>query len=124
MAYFFLGLAFVGAVLPYSFLGQFFFTYGLDTQQLKIQILQSPVASFLGTAMAISILVTLIFIFAEGRRLKMKGVWLPLLATLLVGISCSLPLFLYLRHLALEKNKETAPTEAAPIALPGPGAKK
>ena len=43
--------------------------------------------------------VTLIaFIRREGSRRKMRGLWLPIAATCLIGVSCGLPLFLYLRE--------------------------
>jgi hypothetical protein len=49
--------------------------------------------------------VALVFMIVETRRLKIKHFWLPILAIFAVGMSLSLPLFLYLRELALEKNK-------------------
>ncbi|MDR1111811.1 MAG: DUF2834 domain-containing protein [Deltaproteobacteria bacterium] len=103
MAIFYLGLAFLGAVGPYSFLGQFLMQHGLNFQELGTQLWASPVSSYFGVNMVISALVTLLFVFSEGRRLKMRGLWLPLLATVAVGVSCGLPLFLYLRRLSQDK---------------------
>ncbi|MDR1487331.1 MAG: DUF2834 domain-containing protein [Deltaproteobacteria bacterium] len=108
MGYFYLGLAFLGAVGPYSFLGSFFNQFGFDLTEMKIQTWASPVSSYFGINMLLSALVTILFILSEGRRLKMKGLWLPLLATAAVGVSCGLPLFLYLRRLAQDKGIITA----------------
>lgn len=113
MGYFYLGLAFLGAVAPYSFMGQFLLAHGLNLPEFKAQMVASPIASFLGAAFFIAGLVTFFFIIGEGRRLKMKGLWLPLLATLAVGVSCGLPLFLYLRDMALLKQQERALAEEA-----------
>lgn len=114
MGYFYLGLAFLGAVAPYSFMGQFLLTHGLNFPELKVQMWASPISSFVGASFLIAGLVSLVFIFREGRRLKMKGLWLPLLATVLVGVSCGLPLFLYLRDMTLIREKEReAAAEAA-----------
>ncbi len=106
MGYFFLGLAFLGAVAPYSFMGQFLLTHGLNLAEFKTQLASSPISCFMGAAFAIASLVTLFFVISEGRRLKMKGLWLPVLASILVGVSCALPLFLYLRDLALARARE------------------
>ncbi|MDR0621672.1 MAG: DUF2834 domain-containing protein [Deltaproteobacteria bacterium] len=103
MAIFYLCLAFIGAVGPYSFLGQFLMTHGLNFTELKTQLWASPVSSFFGVNMIVASLVTLLFIFSEGRRLKLKGLWLPLVATVAVGVSCGLPFFLYLRRLTLDR---------------------
>ena len=103
MAIFYLCLAFVGAVGPYSFMGQFLMANGLNFQELRAQLWATPVSSFFGINSIIASLVTLLFIFTEGRRLKMKGLWLPFIATLAVGVSCGLPLFLYLRRLSLDR---------------------
>lgn len=113
MGYFYLGLAFLGAIAPYSFMGQFLLTHGLNPAEFKAQMSAGPIASFLGAAFFIASLVTIFFVIGEGRRLKMKGLWLPLLATAAVGVSCGLPLFLYLRDMALLKQKERALAEEA-----------
>ena len=114
MGYLYLGLAFLGAIAPYSFMGQFLLTHGLNLAEFKLQLAASPISSFMGAAFIIASLVTLFFVIGEGRRLKMKGLWLPVLATVLVGVSCGLPLFLYLRDMALARQKEReAAAEAA-----------
>ncbi|MDR0882659.1 MAG: DUF2834 domain-containing protein [Candidatus Adiutrix sp.] len=106
MGYFYLGLAFLGAVAPYSFLGQFLLTHGLSFTEFKTQMAANSVSSFLGASFFIAGLVTFFFILGEGRRLKMRGLWLPLLATLAVGVSCGLPLFFYLRNQAVIRNEQ------------------
>ena len=117
MGFFYLGLAFVGAEVPCSFMGQFILTHGLDFSEFKTQMWAAPISSFTGAAFVIVSLVNLFFVWGEGRRLKIKGLWLPLLATLLVGVSCGLPLFLYLRGQAQSQQAERpAAEEAAPPA--------
>jgi len=44
------------------------------------------------------------FIRAEGARLKMSRLWLPIVSVLFVGVSLGLPLFLYLRESELERR--------------------
>lgn len=45
-----------------------------------------------------------VFMVREGRRLKVKLLWLPLLGTILIGFSFGLPFFLYLRERALQSD--------------------
>jgi hypothetical protein len=46
----------------------------------------------------------LVFSFAEGSRLGVRGRWLPAVAALAVGVSLGLPLFLYMRERRLEQD--------------------
>jgi hypothetical protein len=103
MAYLYLGLALLGAVVPYSFLGQFLVAHGLDLAEFRAQMSVNSVSSYFGLNMLLAALVTIMFILGEGRRLRMRGLWLPVLATVAVGVCCGLPLFLYLRRLSLER---------------------
>jgi hypothetical protein len=50
----------------------------------------------------VSAVVLFVFIFAEGKRLDMSNLWFPVVATLSVGVSLGLPLFLYMRQNQLE----------------------
>ncbi len=43
-----------------------------------------------------------VFIAAEGRRLAIRIPWIPVVATLAVGVSLGLPLFLFIRQLKLD----------------------
>ena len=43
------------------------------------------------------------FFAVEGRRLGMRYLWAPVVASLTVGVSLGLPLFLYLRQSRLEQ---------------------
>lgn len=115
MGFFYLGLAFVGAVVPCSFMGQFIREHGVDFGEFATQMWAAPISSFTGAAFVIASLVNICFVWGEGRRRKMKGLWLPLLATILVGASCGLPLFLYLR------GQQNQP-EPAPAPAPAPAA--
>jgi membrane associated rhomboid family serine protease len=116
MGYFYLGLALLGAVGPYAFLGQFLAAHGPDLDALKAQAVQSPVSAYLAANMLVAALVTVVFIVREGRRIGMKGLWLPVAATFAIGVSCGLPLFLYLRKVASEMKVAGEP--AAPAQPP------
>jgi Terpene cyclase DEP1 len=55
-----------------------------------------------GWDVIVSLLVLWTFVLFEGRRLAMARLWLPIAATLIVGVSLGLPLFLYMREVRLE----------------------
>jgi hypothetical protein len=46
------------------------------------------------------------FIRREGAAREMRHLWLPIAATCLIGVSCGLPLFLYLRERQLVRVHE------------------
>jgi hypothetical protein len=52
----------------------------------------------------VSALALVVFIITEGRRIALSRLWLPIIATLLVGVSLGFPLFLYLRQRKLYAN--------------------
>ncbi|MFL6500493.1 MAG: DUF2834 domain-containing protein [Candidatus Udaeobacter sp.] len=43
--------------------------------------------------------------FAERAALGIRHLWLPIVATLAVGVSCGLPLFLYMRERVRDATK-------------------
>jgi len=51
----------------------------------------------------VSAVVLGVFVAVDGRRMSMKHLWLPSAATLVVGVSLGLPLFLYMREGRLER---------------------
>ena len=97
----FLILAIIGFIAPYYFFLQ---VRGFDAGELFQQFTASKILS--GTAMDlfISVIVFWFFMFTETRKLDMKNSWVYLLATLLVGLSFALPLFLYFRERKLESR--------------------
>ena len=95
----FLVLTVIGFIAPYYFFLQ---VHEFDLTALFQQFAASKVLS--GTAMdlLVSVIVFWFFIFTEAKKLDMKNAWIYLLATLLVGLSFALPLFLFFRERKLE----------------------
>ncbi|MBD0372064.1 MAG: DUF2834 domain-containing protein [Pyrinomonadaceae bacterium] len=92
-------IAFVlGTTLPLSQLFPFLMTYGLDVPLLFRQLFQTHASAFFGLDVIVSSFVLWLFVFSEGRRLRMKNLWLYVLCNLLVGVSSALPLFLFFRE--------------------------
>lgn len=97
----FLILTIIGFIAPYYFFLQ---VRGFDLNAVFQLFAASKILS--GTAMdlLISVIVFWFFMFTEAKKLEMKNSWVYLLATVLVGLSFALPLFLYFRERKLESK--------------------
>jgi len=91
-------LAILGFVAPYYFFLQLSGENGFDMAQIVQQVSASSILSGIAMDLLVSVLVFWVYMFAESNKLQMKNPWIYLLATLLVGLSFSLPLFLYFRE--------------------------
>jgi len=98
----YLALCVVGAFLPYSQFIPWFLEHGLDLSLFLDQLFANRIGGFFGLDAIVSSLVLWVFVFSEGRRIGMRHLWLPVLASLVVGVSLGLPLFLYMRQLHID----------------------
>ena len=96
----------LGFVLLYWQFISWLLDNGLDVIALFEEAAQSRISTFAWLDVTISALVLIGFIWFEGSRLKMSKLWLPTLGTLGVGVSFGLPLFLLLREIYLEKERQ------------------
>jgi hypothetical protein len=93
-----LALALVGAVLPYSQFLPWLAEHGPNVPLLFTELFSTRMGAFFGLDVMVSAVVLIAFIRREGAKRKMRMLWLPIAATCLIGVSCGLPLFLYLRE--------------------------
>ncbi|MCA1557250.1 MAG: DUF2834 domain-containing protein [Acidobacteria bacterium] len=98
MQWLYLSAAILGTVLPLSQLVPFLRLNGLDVSLLFSQLFQTHASAFFGLDVIVSSVVLWLFVFSEGRRLRMKNLWLYVICNLLVGVSSALPLFLFFRE--------------------------
>ncbi len=107
MRFVYLILCIAGTVLPLAQFVPWLSANGLNMPLLLQQAISNNIAAFAWADVLISGLATIALICAEGQRLGMRRLCLPL-STIVVGPSLALPLFLYLRELRLaEMKKET-----------------
>jgi len=100
----YLALCFLGFLLPYWQFVPWLAEHGLNMSLFARELFVNRISSFFGMDVLVSAVTLIGFIRIESRRIKVGRRWLPVLATLLVGVSLGLPLFLYLRELKLESN--------------------
>jgi len=101
MARVYFWLCVIGTILPLSSFLPWFGEHGLNLPLFGAQLFANPISSFAGWDLIVSGLVLFVFVIIEGGRLKVKPLWAPIAATLAVGVSLGLPLFLLLREVRL-----------------------
>ncbi len=100
----YLSLAVVGAVLPYSKFLPWLVDHGPNISLLFAELFSTRMGAFFGLDVLVSAVVLVVFIRSEGAQRKMQFLWAPITATCLIGVSCGLPLFLYLRERQLASD--------------------
>ena len=116
MRYVYLGLALLGAVLPYSQFIPFLAQHGLDLSLLFDQLFANRISSFFGLDVIVSALAVVMFAVSQRRRLGTTRLAICVLATIGIGPSCGLPLLLYLRqewHVEKVGQKKQSPQGAS-----------
>ena len=106
MRFVYLLLCIAGTALPLAQFVPWLSANGLNVPLLLQQATSSNIAAFAWADVLISGLATITLICAEGHRLGMRRLWLPL-SSIVVGPSLALPLFLFLRekHLIVTTNR-------------------
>jgi hypothetical protein len=101
----YLVLCVLGAALPLWQLAPWLAANGLDVSLLFRELFANRVGAFFGADVIVSAVVLAVFVVSEGR-VRMR--WLAIVATLAVGVSLGLPLFLYMRERELESVRAAA----------------
>lgn len=99
----YLGLCFVGLFVPNSLFYPWLFEHGANPQRFVQDMFANGVSAFFGMDVVFAALALVAFIVVESARIRLDRRWLPIAATLLVGVSLGLPLFLYRRQLHLDR---------------------
>jgi Terpene cyclase DEP1 len=94
----YLSFAIVGAVLPYSQFVPWLLKHGPNVVALFTEIFSTNAGAFFAFDVLLSAIVLIGFIRREGAARNMRMLWMPITATCVIGVSCGLPLFLYLRE--------------------------
>jgi hypothetical protein len=102
----YLVLCVLGAVLPLWQLSPWLAANGLDVPLLFRQLFAGRVGAFFGVDVIVSAVVLTVFVVGEGPRVRLR--WLAVVATLAVGVSLGLPLFLYMRERESERRTAKA----------------
>lgn len=97
-------LCILGVVVPWIFLLMFLGESHVSVSLFFSYIFNNNVSSSVAADLLISALIFFVFVFIEGARIKMNKLWVYVPATLMVGLSFGMPLFLYFRAKHLEES--------------------
>ncbi len=108
MKYFYLLMTIVGVVLPYAVL----LPWMAENPALSMfgEIGKNRIGLFGWVDAGLTGIALIPFIIVEGRRLGMKHLWAPIAGIFAVGVCFSLPLFLFIRELHIDKMTGDGPS--------------
>ena len=98
MKNFYLVMCFLGVVLPYYQLIAWIPENGFDLNGMANELFQSRIGMFGWADLTLSAIVLVAFILYDRIRAGVRYFYIPLLATLFIGLSLGLPLYLYMRE--------------------------
>jgi hypothetical protein len=104
----YLVLCLAGVVLPYWQFLPWALQHGLNLPLFARELFANRIGAFFGMDVIVSAVALLVFTRIESARVGIRRRWLVVVAVLTVGVSLGLPLFLYLRELALEGKPHLA----------------
>ena len=106
--YFYLILCVFGFILPYSQFVPWVLEHGFNVGLFLRELFANRISAFFAIDVILSAIVLIWFIQIEGKRLRMRLLWLPTIGTLIVGVSFGFPLFLFLRQLMFDRTTAEA----------------
>lgn len=96
-------LCVIGTALPLSQFIPWLLEHGININLFFNELFSTRVGSFFGIDVIISALALFTFIYYDSKNSNIKRLWQPVIATLTIGVSFGLPLYLYMRS----KSSET-----------------
>jgi hypothetical protein len=106
--HFYLVCCVLGLLLPYSRFVLWLLEHGLNVTLFFREMFANRISTFFAMDVIISAIVLIWFIQSEGKRLRVRLLWLPTIGTLIVGVSFGFPLFLFLRQMILDRTTARA----------------
>jgi hypothetical protein len=104
LRYLYLALCVLGVVIPYAQFVPWFLQHGLQIDLFVRELFATRIGAFFGLDVFVSAVALFVFICTERKVIAIRHVWLPIIATLVVGVSLGLPLFLYMRQRVLDST--------------------
>ena len=98
----------LGLILPYSQFMPWLLKHGLNVTLFFRELFANRISAFFAIDLIVSAIVLIWFIQSEGKRLRIELLWLPIVGTLIAGVSFGFPLFLFLRKMSLDRTAARA----------------
>ena len=97
MKYFYLAAALLGSIIPYGAFLPWLIENGANIPLFVESASANPISLFAWLDVLIAAITLIVFIIVDAKTNKVAYWYLALVGTLCVGVSCGLPLYLYLR---------------------------
>lgn len=97
-------LTILGIVLPFSQFIPWLVENGFHFPLLLQQIVENPLATFAWLDVILTVIVIVFMVVSEGKKIKMRKLWIPIVASFIGGASIGLPLFLYMKECHFENK--------------------
>lgn len=94
---FYVALAILGTLLPWSFFGMFIHTHGVDLSLFVKGLYANNAAGGFTTDVLLSLLVFWVWSYKDAKEHHVKHWWLVVPAAFTVGLSLAMPLYLAMR---------------------------
>jgi len=95
--YVYLALFIIGTTFPLAAFIPWVIDHGLDISRMVEELFVNRISAFFGIDVIVSTIVLWVFINWEGKRVGVP-LWPAIIASLTIGVSSALPLFLFLRE--------------------------
>jgi hydrogenase/urease accessory protein HupE len=109
-SYIYAALCVPGAVLPWWQFLPWAREHGFNVPLFFENLFANGVSGAFAMDIIVSAIVVCAFVLIEGTRLGVRPLWLPIVGTIIIGVSFGLPLFLYMRERRLEVDAASNPT--------------
>jgi len=90
--------------MTYSQFVPWLLEHSFDITLFCRELFANRISAFFAMDVILSALVLIAFVQDEGKRLLVPRLWLPIVGTLVVGVSFGFPLFLFLRQVTLDRT--------------------
>jgi hypothetical protein len=102
LRYVYVALCIAGTIVPYAQFVPWLWQHGLHPDVFLRELFSTRIGAFFGLDVVVSAIALFVFMSAERKADAVRHVWVPIVATLVVGVSLGLPLFLYMRQRVLD----------------------
>ncbi len=102
----FLALAIIGTIVPMAAFAPWVSQHGMDIPLLVKEMMSTHISRFITLDLFCSAMVVFLMSY-RGMRKGITLAWLPVIATVVVGVSFGLPLYLFLEAHHMEQHGAT-----------------
>lgn len=94
----YLGISILGTIIPYTIFIPWLLKNGLNIPMFVTEWFSTPISIFFAADFLITWLTWLIFISIDRKKKNIKLWWVPFVGNFCIGLSFSVPFYLFLRE--------------------------